>query len=282
MTDNIGALAAMTAESTRAALSLAQQGRVFDLGVLLGNNTPRLLPDQVVGFLLTQFRTPANFAHNPAMRGNSFSVELVQGSLHQSSHLDALIHAQRHGRVFNNGRVEDLLTDRGWRANGAETIPPIVCRAVIIDVAATVRQTPVPDGYAVTLAQLQAAVAQQGVALHAGDAVLVRTGKIVQFAADRRAFEAGCPGLSGAAARWLAEQGMMIFGLDTTSADPLPTPDQDDTVHEALLIQRGIHIIENLYLEDLVGAGVRECLFICLPLKIEGATGSWVRPVAIA
>ena len=74
---------------------------------------------------------------------------------------------------------------------------------------------------------------------------------------------------------------MMLFGLDTTSADPMPTPDQDDTVHEALLIQRGIHIVENLYLEDLVRAGVRECLFICLPLKIEGATGSWVRPVAI-
>ncbi len=281
MTNNIGALAAMSAESTRAALGLAQRGQVFDLGVLLGNATPRLPADSVVGFLLTQFRTPAVFAANPAMRGNSFSVELVQGSLHQSSHLDALIHAQRHGRVFNNGRVDDLLTDRGWRANGAETIPPIICRAVVIDVAATVGQTPVPDGYAVTLDQLQAAVTQQGVALRPGDAVLIRTGKIVQFATDRAAFEAGAPGLSGPAARWLAEQGMMLFGLDTTSADPMPTPDQDDTVHEALLIQRGIHIVENLYLEDLLQAGVRECLFICLPLKIEGATGSWVRPVAI-
>jgi len=281
MTNNIGALAAMSPASTRAALSLGQQGRVFDLGSLLGNNTPRLPPDSIFGFALTPYRTPASFADRPAMRGNSFSVELVQGSLHQSSHLDALIHAQRYGRVFNNGRVEDLLTERGWLANGAETIPPIVCRAVILDVAAAVGQTPVPDGSAVTLAQVQAAVAPQGVVLQPGDAVLVRTGKLVQFTADRRAFEAGCPGLSGAAARWLAEQGMMIFGLDTTSADPLPTPDQDDTVHEALLIQRGIHIIENLYLEDLVSGGVRECLFICLPLKIEGATGSWVRPIAI-
>jgi kynurenine formamidase len=271
----------MSAASTRSALALAGQGQVFDLGSLLGNDTPRLPPDSIYGFTLTPYRTPASFADRPAMSGNSFSVEVVQGSLHQSSHLDALIHAQRHGRVFNNGRVDDLLTDRGWQANGAETIPPILCRGVVIDVAATVGQTPVPDGYAVTLAQLQAAVAQQGLALRPGDAVLIRTGKIVQFAADRPAFEAGCPGLSGAAARWLAEQGMMIFGLDTTSADPLPTPDQDDTVHEALLIQRGIHIIENLYLEDLLRSGARECLFICLPLKIEGATGSWVRPVAI-
>ena len=191
MTNNIGALASMSPESTRSALALAQQGRVFDLGVLLGNTTPRLPPDGVVGFLLAQFRTPANFAADPALRGNSFSVELIQGSIHQSSHMDALIHAQRHGRVFNNGRVEDLLTDRGWRANGAETIPPIVCRAVVIDVAATVGQTPVPDGYGVTLPELQAAVTQQGVTLRPGDAVLIRTGKIIQFAADRRAFEAG-------------------------------------------------------------------------------------------
>ena len=160
-------------------------------------------------------------------------------------------------------------------------MPPIIARGVIIDVAASVGQTPVPDGYGVTLAQLQAAVAQQGVPLRPGDAVLIRTGKIAQYATDVTAFQAGCPGLSGPAARWLAEQGMMLFGLDATSADPLPVPDQDDTVHEELLIKRGIHIVENLYLEDLVRAGVRECLFICLPLKIEGATGSWVRPVAI-
>jgi len=281
MTHNIGALASLTTDSTRAALALARQGQVFDLGVLLGNTTPRLSPDQVVPFLLTQFRTPANFARDPAMRGNSFSVELIQGSIHQSSHIDALIHAQRHGRVFGNRTVDELFTDRGWRENGIDSVPPIIARAVVIDVAASVGRMPVPDGYGVTLAQLQAAVAQQGVQLRPGDVVLLRTGKITQYATDVAAFQAGCPGLCAPAARWLAEQGMLLFGLDATSADPLPVPDQDDTVHEELLIKRGIHIVENLYLEDLVAAGIRECLFICLPLKIEGATGSWVRPVAI-
>jgi kynurenine formamidase len=215
------------------------------------------------------------------MLGNSFSVELIQGSIHQSSHLDSLIHAQRHGRVYGNRTVEELLTDRGWRAHGVETVPPIVSRAVIIDVATAIGQTPVPDGYAVTAEQMRAAVEQQDVTLRQGDTVLIRTGKIAQYATDIPAFEAGCPGISGPAARWLAERGMMVFGLDATSADPHPVPDWDDTVHEELLIKRGIHILENLYLEELAGEGIRECLFICLPLKIEGATGSWVRPVAI-
>lgn len=191
------------------------------------------------------------------------------------------MHAQRHGRVFGGGEAAALLGDRGWRQNGAETIPPIISRAVVIDAAAGLGQTPVPDGHALTAEQLQAAVQQQAVTLRPGDTVLVRTGKIAQYAADMPAFEAGCPGISGPAARWLAEQGMMVFGLDATSADPHPVPDWDDTVHEELLIKRGIHIIENLYLEALVSEGVRECLFICLPLKIQGATGSWVRPVAI-
>src|SRR5579859_6703796 len=199
MTINIGALGSMNSDSTQAALALARQGRVYDLGVLLGNTTPRLSPDQVVPFLLTQFRTPSSFAGNAAMRGNSFSVELIQGSIHQSSHIDALIHAQRHGRVFDAQPIEAVFGDRGWRQNGIETVPPIIARGVIIDVAASVGQTPVPDGYAVTPAQVQAAVAQQGVTLRPGDAVLIRTGKIAQYATDVAAFQHGCPGLSGPA-----------------------------------------------------------------------------------
>ncbi|MCC7362525.1 MAG: cyclase family protein [Anaerolineales bacterium] len=275
-----GALSALSDESVLAALQLARTGKRYDLGVDLGNDLPRLAPDSVVGFNLSQYRTPESFAADAAMLGNSFSVEVVHGSLHQSSHIDALIHAQRHGRVFGGEAVRPLLGDFGWQAHGAETIPPIIMRGVVLDAAAVVGVTPVPDRQAVTVEQLQAAA--QDVALRPGDAVLVRTGKVRQYATDRKAFEAGCPGISGAAARWLAGQGMALFGLDATSADPLPGPDWDDTAHEALLIQRGIHIVENLWLEDLVADGVREFTFICLPLRIRGGTGSWVRPLALA
>ena len=82
MNDDKGALNLMTAESTRAALELARQGRVFDLGVNLGLAMPHLSRDAVVPFLLTQFRTPAGFAPDAAMQGMSFSVELIQGSVH--------------------------------------------------------------------------------------------------------------------------------------------------------------------------------------------------------
>jgi kynurenine formamidase len=276
-----GALSTISSQAILEALRLVRTGKTYDLGVDLGNALPRLPPDQIAPFSLSQFRSPASFAAEPALRGNSFNVEVIQGSLHQSSHIDALIHAQRHGRVYGGGEAAALLGDFGWRAFGAETIPPIVLRGVVIDAAAALGATPVPDGYALSAEQLQAAVQAQGLILKPGDAVLVRTGKITQYMTDRAAFEAGCPGLSAAAARWLMAQGMVLFGLDATSADPHPVPDWDDTVHEELLIRHGIHIIENVNLEALVHDQVREFAFICLPLRIQGATGSWVRPLAL-
>lgn len=277
-----GALNAISSQTILEAARLIRAGTVYDLGVDLGNDMPRLPANTVAPFNLSQYRTPASFAADAAMRGNSFNVEVIQGSLHQSSHIDALIHAQRHGRVYGGGEVSALLGDFGWSAFGAETMPPMFRRGVVIDAAAAHGRTPIPDGYPVTARELQAAVQAQGLSLRAGDAVLIRTGKIRQYTTDRPAFEAGCPGLAGEAARWLAAQGMVLFGLDATSADPHPVPDWEDTVHEELLIRRGIHIIENLNLEALVRDQVREFAFVCLPLRIQGATGSWVRPMALA
>lgn len=280
-TPDIGALATSNPQAVCAAMQSVREGRVYDLGVELGNETPRLTRDVIAPFMLKQYRTPASFGDDESMQGNSFCVEVIEGSLHQSSHIDSFIHAQRFGRVYGGSRVEELFGETGWRAFGAEMIPPIVARGIVIDATTGVGAVPVPDGYAISAEQLERAVRAQNLDLRKGDAVLIRTGKIAQYATDRRAFEAGCPGISGEAARWLIERGMIVFGIDATSADPHPVPDWQDTVHEELLVKRGIHIIENLYLEDLVRGSVREFAFICLPLKMQGATGSWVRPIAI-
>ena len=192
-TCDIGALSAMNARMVQTALGLVSHGRVYDLGVDLGNETPRLPNDIVFGFTLTQFRRPASFAADPELLGNSFSLEVIHGSLHQSSHIDSLIHSQRNGRIYGGYKVDDLLGDFGWSAFGTETIPPIISRGVVIDAAAVVGDVPISDGYGATAEQLQEAVEAQGVALQPGDSVLIRTGKIIQYSTDRPAFEAGCP-----------------------------------------------------------------------------------------
>ena len=42
-----------------------------------------------------------------------------------------------------------------------------------------------------------------------------------------------------------------------------------------------VHLIENLSLEEVASEGICEGLFIALPLKITGATGSWLRPILL-
>ena len=51
-------------------------------------------------------------------------------------------------------------------------------------------------------------------------------------------------------------------------------------VHVHLLVETGIHIIENLNLEKLAQDQAREFFFIGAPLKIEGGTGAPIRPLA--
>jgi kynurenine formamidase len=52
-------------------------------------------------------------------------------------------------------------------------------------------------------------------------------------------------------------------------------------VHVHLLVEQGIYIMECLNLEELSAARVYEFQFIAAPLKIRGATGSPIRPLAI-
>jgi kynurenine formamidase len=110
--------------------------------------------------------------------------------------------------------------------------------------------------------------------------VLVRTGKIQDFG-DEAAFQAAEPGVGRDAALWLYQAGMAVLGTDTTGTEPLPFNDPAVTTHAAMLVECGVHLIENLYLEDVGREEVSEGLFVALPLKITGATGSWIRPVLI-
>ena len=52
-------------------------------------------------------------------------------------------------------------------------------------------------------------------------------------------------------------------------------------MHIHLLLDHGIYIMEWLHLEELARAKAYEFLFVTLPLKITGATGSWIRPVCV-
>lgn len=275
MPSEIGALARIGERERQAALQLARRGRVYDLGLELNSAIPHN-PD-FVRFSLAFTQTPEGTG---AQSPFQYSAEAITGALHVGTHMDALIHVQAENRIFGGVPAREARDDRGWKRHGMETVPPILGRALVLDIPRLHGLSRLPDRYEVTVDDLGRALGHIEQEVHGGDIVLVRTGKIQDFN-DEAAFQASEPGVGREAAVWLYEKGMSTLGTDTTGTEPLPFNDPAATTHRAMLVERGVHLIENLNLEEAAADGVGLGLFVCLPLKLTGATGSWVRPILV-
>jgi kynurenine formamidase len=282
MAENIGsALSRITPEVVAGAAALVKTGQVYDLGAELSDDMPATSKDAFMPYRLLTYRSSRNLGRENDWHGVSFYTEVLMATPHVSTHIDALNHVVRDGRIYGGHRTEDVEGDFGMSEAGIETVPPIVTRGVLLDVAAYKSVDRLEDHYEIGVRDIEETIAGQGTRLETGDAVLVRTGKMRQYGVDNDAFLAGQPGLGLDAAIWLYERGMAVLGSDTTGTEPQPVTDWERTVHVAMLMDRGVHLVEWLNLETLAGAPTREFLFVCLPLKLRGASGSWVRPAAI-
>lgn len=97
--------------------------------------------------------------------------------------------------------------------------------------------------------------------------------------AARFVSQAHGPGPELEAARWLNSRKIFAAGSDTVAFEKVPSPEMP--VHIHLLVDSGIHIIENLNLEELARDSIYEFVFVGAPLKIRGATGAPLRPLAL-
>ena len=62
---------------------------------------------------------------------------------------------------------------------------------------------------------------------------------------------------------------------------PNPDPQVSLPVHQIMLVVNGINLVERMKLDELASSQVYEFAFVVQPLKLQGATGSTVAPVAI-
>ncbi len=202
---------------------------------------------------------------------------------HTGTHIDALSHQADALTLCGGVPVGDVQTPRGFTEHGAEKIPAIAAPGILLDVAALKGVEALEPGHVVTDEDLAACCGRQGVEVSPGSVALVRTGN-GRFWGDEERYLAG-PGMDAAASRWLADRGVMAVGADNMAWDVpgLRDPDLGCLLpgHLILLARRGVYIIENLALEELAADGCYEFEFVCLPLKLVGATGSPVRPVAL-
>jgi kynurenine formamidase len=130
---------------------------------------------------------------------------------------------------------------------------------------------------------LQETLASQGTELEKGDVVLIRTGQAQHYEnADH--YLHNYPGISLDAVRWLIEdQGIMLLGADNLSFEAFPPERKDNwvPVHTYLLAEKGVMFIEQMFLEELSEDRVYEFAFVAASLKLRGASGSPMRPLAI-
>jgi kynurenine formamidase len=223
--------------------------------------------------------------HGDAMRegGLSSSNDLIVTGGHVGTHIDALCHAAQDGKLYGGHDAYAASTGGRFTVHGIEAVEPIFCRGVLLDIPGSKGTQALEPAYGVTPEDLEAATGDTAVG--EGDAVLIRTGWPQRYgdAAAYLGHDTGVPGPDGDAAQWLADRKVRVVGSDSIAFEQI-SPGRGHTVmpaHTLLLTRYGINLVEVLNLEELAHAGVREFLFVLLPLKIVGGTGSPVRPIAV-
>jgi kynurenine formamidase len=287
--DQIGTLNLMTNESRLAVLSRISSGRAYDLSVeyFVGMPSFHHLHDPGYQFWLTH--TPrGTVVDNPNQLGDkmnakvSYTGDAISMYTHMGTHIDALNHFGLKAKIWNGFSADDHLGDKGWKKTGAETIPPIIARGVLIDVAASKGVSTLTNNYRVTSADLRKALSLQQISLQKGDVVLIRTGQ-ARHHNDASRYLHDYPGISLEAVKWLVEQqGAMTLGADNLSLEAFPSERADNwvPVHTYLLAEKGVMFIEQMMLEELSRDRIYEFAFIAASLKLRGASAAPLRPVA--
>ncbi len=297
--DEVGSLNAMTDQSRAAALSLAKHGQNFDLGLTYSRRSYKFAghsPGEIITFRSPDGIARMNDPDAPPPEANPDRVLWHSAAMFISDNvatqIDGLAHitAGEDDHWYNGFKESQWGGDWGPRKCDASTIPPIVARGVLVDVAAYKKVKALPGHTAITTQDLKETLAWEGVALKPGDVVLVRTGT-GQFwgddGADHKVIaEHDSAGPDLHATKWLVEeQGAIMVGSDTSGYEVSPSPIKTGSgipVHRYLLVDQGVHLGEFHYLEGLSKAKVYEFCYIATTNKIKGtAAGFGLRPIAL-
>ena len=200
---------------------------------------------------------------------------------HVGTHIDALCHFSCGGNLHDGtvaASVQSYAT--GVDRLSVDTIAPIFRRGVLLDVAGHEKTDALPIDFTITPEHLDAVAKAEGVEVRAGrrGSAAHRLGAILgRCGALHLPGEGSGTGAPGA--HWLSERRIFAAGSDTVAFEKVPDPSMP--VHVHLLVERGIHIIECLNMEQLAADRIYEFVFVAMPLKIRGGTGSPIRPMAL-
>jgi len=280
--DEAGALNEITPAKVLSAVGLVRRGVVFDLAHVLHADIPAFPGRTFRQYLTTNYhhinrRRPDAGPEGWGRNNVNWIVEQVTATQQMGTHMDALNHLQDGDRTYNGYRLADIAEDHGTNRLGVDTLPQIVTRGVLIDVAARRGVERLEPGDVIGAADVA------GVDVRPGDAVFFHTGWGALWGSDNVRYGEGEPGPGMAVAGWLVEHGVALTGCDTWSYGPVPAEDPAEpfVVPQTLNTRHGVVVVENLRLAEIAAAGLTEFLLVISHAKLRGATGAWVAPLAI-
>lgn len=256
---------------------LIKTGEVIELGHVLGPGMPFFGPR------LMNMITKRTFMNSGANERGS-NEEIMTGEFGQiGTQFDGFSHQTHGSSLYNCFKQDDISTRSGFTKMGMEKVGTFFARGVMLDVAAYKGVEMLGDTYEITVADLEGTMAKQSTAINAGDAIIINTGWGRLYGKDNARFVKSTPGVGTAAAEWLVKKDPLLVGSDNWPVEVSPNPDKDLSlpVHQIFLVVNGIHILENLKLDELSAKKVYEFAFTLQPLKLQGASGSTVTPAAI-
>jgi kynurenine formamidase len=264
-------------EQVLRAASLIRTGEVFELSHVLHGGIP-MSPWR-------QFSVHTKRTGDPSgSNRRRSSEELIVSELgHVGTQFDGFAHQSIGDSYYNCFTIGGTATRTGFSALGVEQVGAIVTRGVLLDIAALKGVARLGETYEITVEDIEQALERQELELEAGDAVVINTGWGALYEADPARYQATNPGIGVTAAEWLAGHSPILVGADTSPVEVRPNPDPEISlpIHQIMLVVHGIHLLENLKLDELTAAGIHEFALIVQPLKIKGGTGSTVAPIAV-
>jgi kynurenine formamidase len=249
--DELGAINLITPAKVLQATRLVRTGKVYSLAVVTGPNTPGYAPRKYEAHMVFPGQYGAN-AIGTTKAG--YVDEIVHCWPGTGTHLDGLGHVHRDFKFYGGADVSEVVAHSGLKKFGLHKLPPIVTRAVVLDIAAVRGVDMLELTDVITPDDIAEAEARQGVKIEEGDAVLLHTGWLDLIERDPARFISGNPGIDVEGAIYLAERGVVIIGADqwATEIHPNPDPGKFIPVHQSNLIDYGVYQIQNCRTAELV------------------------------
>jgi kynurenine formamidase len=275
--DERGAANHMKPQTVLNASKLIKTGEVIELGHVLSAQMP-LSPGRTFNM---QVKQTAPAVGTNKRSGNEEIITAEMGQV--GTQFDGFAHQSHDNVHYNCFKTQDIVTRNGFTKLGIHNVGMLMTRGVLIDVAGFKGVDMLAVDYEITVADLEGAMKKHNIVLQPGDAVIVNTGWGKLWGKDNAKYRSGNPGIGVKAAEFLIAKDPLLLGADTAPVEVSPNPDKllALPIHQMALVNFGVHLLENLKLDELAGKNFSEFAFIMQPLKLQGATGSTVAPVAV-